>query len=109
MIKRLPSVENGLVKIVKDGKMEVTFEMRRGMKWHDGKEITADDAIFQLTVMQDSDVPVSANYFELNVKKAEIIDSYTFKIYLDRPDATLCSARQSMLLLRLVPAAEASV
>ncbi len=88
MLKRLPSVENGLVKIASSGKMEVTFEMRKGMKWHDGKEITAEDAIFQLTVMQDSDVPVSANYFETNVKKAEIIDKYTFKIHLDKPDGS---------------------
>ncbi|MEA4883252.1 MAG: ABC transporter substrate-binding protein [Clostridia bacterium] len=88
MIKRLPSLENGLIKIASDGKMEVTFEVRKGMKWHDGKDITAEDALFQLKVMQDTDVPVSANYFEKNVTKAQLLDKYTFKIYLDKVDSS---------------------
>ncbi|MDK2931059.1 MAG: peptide/nickel transport system substrate-binding protein [Bacillota bacterium] len=84
MIKRLPSLENGLIKVKPDGKMEVTFELRKGMKWHDGVEVTAEDPLFQLKVMQDADVPIASNYFEKMVTRAELLDKYTFKIYLDK-------------------------
>lgn len=84
MIKRLPSVENGLIKVKPDGKMEVTFELRKGMKWHDGVEVTAEDPLFQLKVMQDSNVPIASSYFERMVTKAELVDKYTFRIYLDK-------------------------
>ena len=54
MIKKIPTQENGLWKINKtigyDGKlkvtMEVTYELRKGLKWADGTPITGDDAVF---------------------------------------------------------------
>ena len=41
MIKRIPTIENGLWKITRDAagevtKMEVTYELRKGLKWADG-------------------------------------------------------------------------
>lgn len=54
LIKKIPTQENGLWKVIKtkgsDGKekvtMEVTYELRKGLKWADGTPITGDDAIF---------------------------------------------------------------
>jgi hypothetical protein len=54
LIKKIPTLENGLWKIKKakdkNGKvkttMEVTYELRKGLKWADGTPITGDDVVF---------------------------------------------------------------
>jgi peptide/nickel transport system substrate-binding protein len=84
MIKRIPSLENGLIKILPDGSVAITFELRKGMKWHDGHPVTAKDAKFQWEVMV-SEAPITTNYFEKMVQKVEVIDDYTFTIYLPHP------------------------
>jgi len=38
--------------VAKD-KMSVTFDMRQGAKWHDGKPITADDVVFTVQAAQN--------------------------------------------------------
>lgn len=82
MIRRIPSVENGLIELGDDGTMAITYELRSGMKWHDGHEVTAADAKFQWEVMT-SDAPITSNYFEVGVNRVEIIDDLTFTIHLD--------------------------
>lgn len=84
MIKRLPSLENGLIKINPDGSVSITFELRKGMKWHDGHPVTARDAKFQWEVMV-SEAPITSNYFEKLVQRVDIIDDYTFTIHLPYP------------------------
>ncbi|MCS7175470.1 peptide ABC transporter substrate-binding protein [Pseudothermotoga sp.] len=84
MIKRLPSLENGLIKINPNGSVSITFELRKGMKWHDGHPVTARDAKFQWEVMI-SDAPITSNYFEKLVQRVDVIDDYTFTIHLPHP------------------------
>lgn len=83
MIKTIPSVENGLIKLLDNGGMSVTYNLRKGIKWHDGEEVTAHDAKFQWEVMT-SDAPVSSNYFENLVSKVDVHDDYSFTIYFDQ-------------------------
>lgn len=84
MIKRLPSLGNGLIKINPDGSVSITFELRKGMKWHDGRPVTARDAKFLWEVMV-SDAPITSNYFEKLVQRVDVIDDYTFTIHLPHP------------------------
>jgi len=88
MVKRIPSVENGLIKINEDGSLTVTYELRKGMKWHDGEEVTAHDAKFQWEVMI-SDAPVTSNYYEKAVAEVEVPDDYTYVLHFDQPAAGL--------------------
>ncbi|HPJ87922.1 MAG TPA: peptide ABC transporter substrate-binding protein [Thermotogota bacterium] len=83
MIKQIPTVENGLIKMLDNGGMTVTYQLRKGIKWHDGVEVTANDAKFQWEVMT-SDAPVTSNYFENLVSKVEVHDDYSFTIYFDQ-------------------------
>ena len=39
----IPSIENG--GLAKDGK-SVTWKLKQGVNWHDGKDFTADDVVF---------------------------------------------------------------
>ncbi|MFW6263828.1 MAG: ABC transporter substrate-binding protein, partial [Thermotogota bacterium] len=84
MIKEIPTVENGLIQMLDNGGMAITYNVRKGMKWHDGEEITAHDAHFQWEVML-SDAPVTSNYYEKMVQKVEVNDDYSFTIYFDQP------------------------
>ena len=54
--EKVPSVENGLVKISEEG-MTVIFPIRKGIKTHDGGEITPEDVeySFERTMIQDRD------------------------------------------------------
>ena len=83
MITEIPTVENGLIQMLDNGGMAITYNIRKGMKWHDGVEITAHDAAFQWEVMV-SDAPVTSNYYEQMVQTVEINDDYSFTIYFDQ-------------------------
>jgi peptide/nickel transport system substrate-binding protein len=81
MIKRIPTIENGLIVVNPDDSMSITYELRKGMKWHDGFPVTAKDAKFQWEVMT-SDAPVTSNSYEKSVTSVDIIDDYTFTIHM---------------------------
>jgi len=54
----VPSVENGLWQVFPDGRMEVTWRIRDGTRWHDGKPIMSDDLMFAVEVGRDPEIAV---------------------------------------------------
>lgn len=72
--------------ISKDGK-EIIFYLKKGIKWHDGREFTADDVIFTYRSVTDpkNPTPYSSNYGPVMEVKA--IDKYTIKITYSKPFA----------------------
>ncbi len=86
LVKEMPSIENGLIKMNEDGTVDMKFELRKGIKWHDGEEVTAHDVKFQWEVMI-SEAPVTSNYYEKSVSDVEIIDDYTYVLHFNQPAA----------------------
>ncbi len=77
----IPSRANGGLNA--DGKT-VTWKLKRGVTWHDGKPFTADDVVFTAAYAGDpatSTVTV-ATYKDLKVEK---IDSHTVRITYPKP------------------------
>jgi peptide/nickel transport system substrate-binding protein len=77
----IPSVQNGGV--AKDGR-SVTWKLKKGVQWHDGKPFTADDVVFNWEYASD---PATASvtigsYKDMKVQK---VDSHTVKIAFDKP------------------------
>ncbi|MDQ0340604.1 peptide/nickel transport system substrate-binding protein [Caldalkalibacillus uzonensis] len=74
------------VEVSEDG-LEHVYRFYKGVKWHDGEEVTADDVVFTFSIPlhEDYDGP-RKSYFE-NLESVEKIDDYTVKFILKRPDA----------------------
>ncbi len=72
--------------ISEDG-LIITFHLKKNVKWHDGKEFTAEDVLFTYEKLRDEKVatPYSGDF--LLVEKAEVIDKYTFRVTYKEPFA----------------------
>jgi peptide/nickel transport system substrate-binding protein len=67
--------------------LTITFRLRRGVKWHDGAPFTARDVLFTYRVMVDPKTPTAYSGDYLQVKKAEVLDDYTFRVTYSQPFA----------------------
>ncbi|HZE20577.1 MAG TPA: ABC transporter substrate-binding protein, partial [Desulfobaccales bacterium] len=72
--------------ISKDG-LTITFHLRKGVKWQDGAPFTAKDVLFTYKVMVDPKTPTAYSGDYLQVKKAEVLDDYTFRVTYRQPFA----------------------
>jgi peptide/nickel transport system substrate-binding protein len=64
---------------------EITFHLRRGVLWHDGKDFTAEDVKFTYDKIMDPKTnTVRRSSFE-SVKKAEILNPHTFRVTYTQP------------------------
>jgi len=72
--------------VVSKDKLKYTFYIRKGIKWHDGEELTADDVIFSFQKIKDPkvDAPHLRNYYK-DVEKVEKIDKYTVNFTYKKP------------------------
>src|SRR5688572_8201269 len=77
----IPDLENG--GLAKDGK-SVTWKLKQGVKWHDGKPFTADDVLFNWEYSKDpaTAATTSGTYKDIKVEK---VDQFTVKVLFDKP------------------------
>ncbi|HEY7820796.1 MAG TPA: peptide ABC transporter substrate-binding protein, partial [Vicinamibacteria bacterium] len=62
----VPSPENGLVRVLEDGRLEVTWKLRSGIRWHDGEPFTSRDVAFTVETINDPAYnPESTEGFDL--------------------------------------------
>src|SRR6476659_10900441 len=73
---QIPTIENG--GLTEEG-TSVTWKLKQGVTWHDGKPFTADDVVFNWTYAKDpaTAATTSAVYTDVMVEK---IDQYTVKV-----------------------------
>ncbi|MFH1147376.1 MAG: peptide-binding protein [Pseudomonadota bacterium] len=65
----------------------ITFHLKKNVKWHDGRPFTADDVLFTYRLMVDPKTPTAYAEDFKQVKKAEVLDAYTFRVHYDKPFA----------------------
>lgn len=72
---------------VSDDGLEITFKLKKDIKWHDGKPFTAHDVKFtyEVLVATDTRTPYSSNF--TIVKSFQMVDDYTVKVTYDFPFA----------------------
>src|SRR6266516_3736424 len=74
LAEAVPSIDNGLWKVFPDGRMETTWKIRSGAKWHDGTPVTSDDVLFTASLLQDPELVLGR------------IAGYAYVERLDAPD-----------------------
>ncbi len=67
--------------------LTITFNLRRGVRWHDGAPFTAQDVLFTYQLMVDPKTPTAYSGDYKQVKKAEVLDDYTFRVTYPQPFA----------------------
>lgn len=88
--------------ISSDG-LTITFYLRKGVKWHDGHEFTAHDVLYTYKTIIDPKTPTAYAEDFLQVKKAEQLDRYTFRVVYAKPFApALASWGQNILPAHLL-------
>jgi len=78
----IPSVQNGGV--ARDGR-SVTWKLKRGVAWHDGKPFTADDVVFNFEYVSDPATAAVTVGSYRDVEKIDKLDSHTVKINFRKP------------------------
>ncbi|MBM2811892.1 MAG: hypothetical protein HW416_2651 [Chloroflexi bacterium] len=85
LAEAVPGTDNGLWRLLPDGRMETTWRIRDGASWHDGRPFTSADVLFTVQVETDRDVPVRRadgyQYFE----SIEAADSQTVTVRWKQP------------------------
>lgn len=70
---------------VSDDGMEYVFYIEKGVHFHDGKELTANDIKFTYDMIAD---PKNQSHWRTNIEmvdRFEVIDPYQLKMYLNKP------------------------
>jgi len=76
----LPSIANG--GLTEDGK-SVTWKLKQGVTWHDGKPFTADDVVFNWSYARDP-ATAAVTIGSYNTITVEKIDQFTVRISSER-------------------------
>ena len=77
----IPTQQNGGV--AKDGK-SVTWHLKKGVAWHDGKPFTADDCVFTWEYVADP-ATASTNIATYKDIKVEKLDSHSIRVVFQKP------------------------
>ena len=74
---------------VNDDATEFTFRIRKGVTFHDGKPLTADDVVYSMSRHLGADSVSKANKLVSMVTEWKKVDSHTVKAVLATPNADL--------------------
>jgi peptide/nickel transport system substrate-binding protein len=67
--------------------LDLTFKLRRDVKWHDGQPFTADDVVFTYQTMINPKTPAPFKEGFLLVKDVQAVDPYTVRVTYAKPYA----------------------
>ncbi|MPZ14600.1 MAG: hypothetical protein GEU73_09295 [Chloroflexi bacterium] len=80
LAEAVPSLENGMWTVHPDGRMETTWNIRDGVRWHDGTPLTTADLVFTADVVRDPDVAVSGHPAYKTMDAVTAVDDRTVTV-----------------------------
>jgi len=72
---------------VSKDEMTITFHLQKGVRWHDGEEVTAHDVDFTYRYMIDPKTPTAYAESFRQIKHAEVVDRYIYRVTYEKPYA----------------------
>jgi ABC-type transport system substrate-binding protein len=82
---KVPTLDDGSIEILPDGRMKTVYSLRRDATWHDGTPFTSKDLLFSFEYAKDTQVPQLSIEATTLMDTAEAPDDYTFVIYWKGP------------------------
>jgi peptide/nickel transport system substrate-binding protein len=84
LAERVPSVDDGSVSVLPDGRMRVVYSLRRGVTWHDGAPFTAADLAFTFSPLADPTLS-PGGISGIGLEAIQAIDDYTAAFVFQAP------------------------
>ena len=88
--------------VSKDGKI-YTFRLRKGVKFHNGQEVTAEDAKFAIDYTLNPKNGATGLNDLSQVEGAKAVDRYTLKVYLKKPNPAFTILLTSIRTFSVIP------
>jgi peptide/nickel transport system substrate-binding protein len=85
LAEAVPSAENGLWKLLPDGRMETTWRIKPEARWHDGTPFTSQDLAFTLRVVSDPEIAVLRDRAYSLIEAVEAADPQTITVRWRQP------------------------
>lgn len=79
--------------------LTITFYLRKGVKWADGKEFTSADVLFGFQTITNPKTPTAYAGDFLEVEEATAPDPYTFRVRYKRPFAPALTSWGNLVVL----------
>lgn len=68
-----------------NGGLEIRFKLKKGILWHDGREVTSEDVVFTFTKLSSPDTATPHSSRLGSAKDVKAIDRYTVAVYYHEP------------------------
>lgn len=85
LAEKVPTVEDGTVSFLADGRMRVLFRLRKGVTWHDGAPFTAHDLVLSYKLGGPEGIPTAFNEPVRRMESVEAPDDSTLVITYKAP------------------------
>jgi peptide/nickel transport system substrate-binding protein len=86
----------------KDGRT-LTFHLRKGVKYHDGREMTAADAKFAIDYSLNPKNGAYGRQRIIIIERAEALDKNTLRVYLKQPSASFLAVLTDIMAFSVIP------
>jgi len=85
LAEKVPSLDDGSMSLLPDGRMRVVYNLRRGITWQDGVPFTAGDLVFSAKFNTDKGLPTVQRDLVDRIDSVEAPDDATFVITFKGP------------------------
>jgi peptide/nickel transport system substrate-binding protein len=84
----VPSIEKGTWRVAPDGTMQVTWKLRPGVTWHDGRPLTTDDFLFGWEYLNHPGAVITKRGWTASAERIEALDASTMVVHFKQIDVT---------------------
>ena len=82
LAEEIPTIENGGVSA---DRLSITWKLKKGLKWSDGSDMTAEDVVFTWRYCRDEATGCTAEDVFAGLSAVEALDDRTVRITFDEP------------------------